>query len=104
MEEGEESDDESGEDSTCHEWAFEPSSCPELNDCEYTSCATCSQHETCAWCGSLDTCMDISDTNLVDCEGKVHFGETCPYPFTSTTEVEGNLVVKGDQGKVQLAL
>ena len=84
------------EDSTCNEWASGPSSCPNLNDCRYTSCDTCSQHMGCAWCGSLDRCMDDSDTNFVHCQGKVRPGEICPYPFASVTHVEGNLVVRGD--------
>ena len=84
------------EDSTCNEWASGPSSCPNLNDCRYTSCDTCSQHMGCAWCGSLDRCMDDSDTNFVHCQGKVRPGEICPYPFASVTHVEGNLVIRGD--------
>ena len=35
----------------CHEWALEPSTCPRLNTCDYTSCATCSQSAGCSWCG-----------------------------------------------------
>ena len=48
------------------------------------------------WCGSLDRCMDDFDNNFVHCQGKVRPGETCPYPFTSVTHVEGDLVVRGD--------
>ena len=84
------------EGSACDEWALEPSSCPKLNDCGYTSCDTCSRHKGCTWCGSLDRCIDDSDTNFVHCQGKVRPGEICPHPFTSVTHVEGNLVVRGD--------
>jgi hypothetical protein len=85
----------SDDESLCHEWALEPSSCPELNSCGYSSCDTCTYREGCSWCGALDRCMDDSDTNFVDCQGKIRHGETCPYPFASNTEVDGNLIVRG---------
>ena len=84
------------DEAVCHEWALEPSTCPTLIDCDYTSCATCSLHKGCAWCGSLDQCMPHSETSFVRCQGKIQYGEHCPYPFTETTKVEGNLVVQGD--------
>lgn len=75
-------------------WVSEPSTCPKLNSCDYISCATSSQHKWCAGCGSLDKCMDYSKTVFVHCQGKVLYRETCPYPFTEPTTVDGNLVVQ----------
>jgi hypothetical protein len=40
--------------------------------------------------------MDDSSTNFIHCQGKIRHGETCPYPFASNTEVDGNLIVRGD--------
>ena len=40
--------------------------------------------------------MDYSKTVFVHCQGKVLYRETCPYPFTETTTVDGNLVVQGN--------
>ena len=40
--------------------------------------------------------MVYSETAFVQCQGKVLHGETCPYPFTETTTVDGNLVVQGN--------
>ena len=86
------------EEETCREFVDIPTSCPKLNSCNYyTSCATCvSAGEGCSWCESLDICMDTSEMSLVHCEGKIQFEQECPYPFTPTTEVEGNLLVLGD--------
>ena len=83
--------------STCDEWTKDPLSCPLLPTCDmHTSCSTC-VHVGCSLCQSLDQCMD--ETYFVPCEGKVSIlsGGACPSPFTSTTRVDGNLVVKGDK-------
>ena len=37
-----------------------------------------------------------SDTIINHCRGIVRPGGTCPFPFTSLTQVDGNLVVRGD--------
>ena len=86
-----------GESSESTQWALDSSSCPELDDCGYTSCSTCAQHG-CTWCDSLNRCMDESDTVFAhDCQGiMVRSEENCPDPFTSLTLVDGNLVVSGD--------
>jgi hypothetical protein len=81
------------------QWALDSSSCPELDDCGYTSCSTCAQYG-CMWCDSLNRCMDESDTVFdthETCQGiMVQSEENCPIPFTLLTLVDGNLVVTGD--------
>lgn len=86
-----------GESFESTQWALDSSSCPELDDCGYTSCSTCAQYG-CTWCDSLNRCMDDSDTVFAhDCQGiMVRSEENCPYPFTSLTFLDGNLVVSGD--------
>ena len=92
-------DDGDSTESESTQWALDSSSCPELDDCGYTLCSTCAQYG-CTWCDSLNRCMDESDTVFdahETCQGiMVQSEENCPFPFTSLTLVDGNLVVTGD--------
>lgn len=39
--------------------------------------------------------MDDPSTNFVHCQGKISHREMCPHPFVASTEVDGNLIVRG---------
>lgn len=53
--------------------------------------------DACAWCSSTSLCMDQFDTFATsECQGVV-FDPPCPSTFIETTELNGNLVVKGNR-------